>query len=168
MLIQKNIIKKGKDHAFSKDVYLLGSDSHGINYWLEAAKWECDWYWGFGYVETYQRNVKPSRAKDIDSHQHINSSFIGKIDDSGEYIANIFYCPTLSSTTFTEAEGWKLTELFKTFYILKETAQMFLHGGAGFSSNPLRTLLENKTEVDRINKIILPALFAEIYKILEP
>lgn len=164
----KQLISKEKSHAFKKDVYLLGMDSEGIRYWLEAATWDCGWYWGFGYVETYQNNRMPDKARDIDSHQHIDSGFTGKIDWKGEYIHNIFDCPVFTSTTFTSDEGWKLSELFKTFYTLKETAEMFHRGGASLTTNPLQGLLKNEAEEIRINKVLLPAVFAEIYNILEP
>ncbi len=59
-------MQKQMDHAFNKDVYLLGKDSEGISYWLEAPSWDCGWYWGFGYVETYRSNRKPSTARDIE------------------------------------------------------------------------------------------------------
>ena len=63
----KELIKKEKDHAFGKDVYLLGKDAEGVKYWLESPSWDCGWYWGFGYVETYQRNWRPSLARDIEA-----------------------------------------------------------------------------------------------------
>jgi hypothetical protein len=72
----KTQIKKEQNFAFGKDVFLLGQDKEGIKYWLEAPKFDCGWYWGFGYVETYTNNDNPGKAKDINSHQHIDSSFI--------------------------------------------------------------------------------------------
>ena len=47
------MLNKKKIHVFGKDAYLLGKDDQGIQYWLESPSWDCDWYWGFGYVETY-------------------------------------------------------------------------------------------------------------------
>ena len=45
--------------------YLLGRDEEGINYWLEEPSWDCGWYWGFGYVETYTTNeVKADKIAD--------------------------------------------------------------------------------------------------------
>jgi hypothetical protein len=70
-------MEKQKDHAFGKDVYLLGTDENGIRYWLEAASWDCGWYWGFGYIETYKNNQTPSKAQDFDSHEHANN-FLSK------------------------------------------------------------------------------------------
>jgi len=72
-------MKKTKKHAFGKDVYLLGKDKHGIYYWLESPKWDCGWYWGFGYIETYTNNKQPQLAKDINSHEHANN-FMSELD----------------------------------------------------------------------------------------
>jgi hypothetical protein len=157
---------KLKDYADGKDQYLLGTDSNGVRYWLESATWDCSWYWGFGYVETYRGNRMPSKAKDIDSHQHIKNSFIG--NTHGKYVHNIFDSPLLAHTTFTEEEGWVLSELFFSFYKLKEAAEFYHTGGAGITINPLRELMVNKQQEDHINKVLLPPIFQEIYKILAP
>jgi len=154
----KTTLNKQKDHAFGKDIYLLGADGNGIKYWLEAASWE--WYWGFGYVETYTSNNNPSKAQDITSHQHI-TSFI-------EGVHNMYDTPKLSATAFTEHEGWILTELFKTFYQLKEQTGFYHRGGMNTTLNPLKDLLKNKKEENRINRVLLPKVFSEIYKILAP
>ena len=49
---QPETLKKRKSHAFGKDCYLIGRDKYGDLIWLEAAKWDCEWYWGFGYTHT--------------------------------------------------------------------------------------------------------------------
>lgn len=164
--MEKDIIKKQKSHAFKKDIYLLGEDEQGIKYWLEAPSWDCEWYWGFGFVETYTNNNDPSIAKDINSHQHIRG-FIGA-QKKGEYINNLFDNPTFVKTTFIEDEGWTLTELFNTFYTLQKTAGIFNRGGSGTTTNPCQEILQNKELEDKINKELLPAIFKQIILILEP
>lgn len=177
----KKLISKQVDTHLhtSKNVYLLGTDEDGIKYWLEAASWDCEWYWGFGYVETYNLGGKrkPSSCTDIQSHQHIDSSFMGKHEfynhethkfEQSEYIHNIFDSPKLAQTTFTENEGWKLSELFNTFYKLKEFAALYHSGGSGTSTNPLQSILKNEAQENHINKVLLPKVFEEIYKILNP
>jgi hypothetical protein len=104
----KTQIKKQKSHFFGKDVYLLGEYKNGKRYWLEAPSWNGGWYWGFGYVETYEGNRWPEKAKDIDSHTHIDTSFIGRIEyyDPNEkslktdFIHNIYDTPLLSSVNY--------------------------------------------------------------------
>ena len=69
-------MKKQTTIAFNKKIYLLGADAEGTKYWLEAPSWDCDRYWGFGYVETYTNNDCPNKSRDINSHQHFDSLFL--------------------------------------------------------------------------------------------
>ncbi len=152
----------------SKKVFLLGTDKSGVKYWLQEASWDCGWYWGFGYVEQYNYGGKrnPSKCTDIDSHEHIDSNFMGQVGDA--YIHNIYGSPKLESVTFSEAEGWVLSELFRTFYNLAEAAAVLGRGGSHTTTNPIADIIKNPDEVTRINTVVLPALFKEIYKILTP
>lgn len=178
MTNSKNVLPKQCDVAFNKNVYLLGSDKDGIKYWLEAPKWECNWYWGFGYVETYTKNSLPSRARDIDSHQHINSSFLGSTEVynhekgcfvKGEYISNIYESPNFIQTTFNKEEGWILSELFQEFYTVKKMAELLHREGAGITRSPLWDLFKNIKEYEtHINKVLIPAITAKIIEILTP
>lgn len=68
-------MKKQITHAFNKQIYLLGKNKHNKLVWLEEPSWDCDWYWGFGYMETYTNNTNPSKARDISSHTHLTLKF---------------------------------------------------------------------------------------------
>lgn len=171
----KQLIAKRTSNAFGKDIYLLGIDADGVKYWLEAPKWDCGWYWGFGYVETYTNNENPSKSRDIDSHQHIDSSFMGSSEyydhskgcfRKGEYIHNIYDCPTFAATTFDEKTGWTLSELFRSFYSLKESAEMFGRGGSHTTTNPCQSMLQNKEWAKHINEVMIPAVTKQIIDIL--
>lgn len=161
-------MKKQISHAFGKDIYLLGKDEYGTKYWLEAPSWDCGWYWGFGYVETYTNNTRPDLSKDIASHQHIDSSFLGKVGD--EYIHNIFETPLLKGgTTFTKEEGWELSELFSQFYTLKKSAEFFYSGKTNISSTTVQHDREKCKEIfDYINQTLMPPIFERIKEILTP
>lgn len=54
-----------------------------------------------------------------------------------------------------------------TFYALKETAEVLGRGGSHYTNNPISELIKNADEVKRINEVIMPALFDEIYKIFK-
>jgi len=173
----KNLISKKTNNAFGKKIFLLGRDEDGTNYWLEEAKWDCGWFWGFGYVETYTNNQNPNKSKDINSHQHIDSLFMGQMQKydfeekcyiNSEFVYNIFDAPLLCETTFTENEGWQLSELFKSFYMLKESAAMFGRGGCNLTINPCSELIKNEDWAKQINHEILPLIFEKIYSILSP
>lgn len=154
-------MEKEKKFAFGKNIYLLGCDSDGVKYWLEEASWDCGWYWGFGYVETYTNNNNPEKARDINSHQHFDGLFLKR---------NIFdsFKEILTTTPLTDKEIWQLLELMKTCYTLKNSAELYRHGGAYITTNILQDTLKNEKEENKINNEILPKLFDEIYKILTP
>ena len=100
----KTLAKK-QSFAFGKNIYLLGRKD-GENFWLEAPSWDCGWYWGFGYVETYTNN----RCLEKSKHTHIDN-------DQYKYLKNFF-----DQTTFNEEERHELLTCFMTFYLLKADA----------------------------------------------
>lgn len=157
-------MKKMKSHAFKKDCYLLGQDKYNDYIWLEAASWNCSWYWGFGYIEVYTNQLKPNIARDITSHSHW-SGLVGKQDD-GKYLHHIN--EYLKVSVLTDSESWRLSDLMQSFYTLKESAELLGRGGSHLSSSGNLEILKNLTMVKTINEIMLPAIFAEVYKILEP
>lgn len=147
--------------AFGKKVYLLGADSGGTKYWLENATWDCDWYWGFGYIETYSQNKFPSLSKDINSHEHANkfmSEWFTEWNGSK---------PRLTDRTFDEKEGWELSELFSQFYLLKDMAEYF-HRGRQNTADTEIPLYQKPKLVKEINEQRLPVIFNRIYEILKP
>jgi hypothetical protein len=163
------MIAKRKDSAFNKVIYLLGVTSDGRNAWLEAPSWDCDHYWGFGYVEIYTNNNNPIQSRDIESHQHIDSSVMGDNNGkNGSYCHNPYDSKFFADTTFNEKEGWELGELFKTFYLLKDYADLLDWGTVGISGSEVVGYLENKEAAAVINKEKIPMITARILNILTP
>jgi hypothetical protein len=154
-------MNKQISHAFGKDVYLLGADTRGTKYWLEEPRWDCGWYWGFGYIETYTNNDSPNRSRDIDSHQHA-TNFMSKwfIEWNGSK-------PILIDMTFSEKEGWELSELFAQFYFLKEAAEMFGRGKAHVANTTI-SLWADKAKATEINEVLIPMVTKRILEILTP
>jgi len=158
-------IQKQKSHAFSKDIYLLGKDKYGDYLWLEAGSWDCNWYWGFGYVETYTNNKKPHLAKDIQSHSHVDG-YIFEKDENGSFISHWNEQPNLEESTLTENESWEFSDLMKSFYTLRKTAEIYHQGNAHLSSGKLS--LKNQQAEKRINEKEIPKIMQRIYEILTP
>ena len=121
------------------------------------------WDWGFGYlgnrncqyhvdglkkIQTYNVEKQVWEYEFVDLHEgfkkHFGESFIVKDDK----------------------DIWTLAELFETFYILKEVAEVYDRGGSYLTSNPCASVIKNLGEVKRINEIVLPSIFKEIYIIL--
>lgn len=148
------MLEKQKIRKFNCDMYLLGADEEGTKYWLQAPSWDCDRYWGFGYIET----LNPTQT-DIESHQHATDFY-------SEWKSNV-----LKQTTFTDEESWALCELFDNFYTLRELADAQHHNGKlgnyteqrhGFNFNALFK------EGVVINRDCLPFVMAKIISILTP
>lgn len=158
-------LKKYKTHAFGKDVYFLGSVD-GDNYYMEAPSWDCEWYWGFGYVETYTNKNRPDLARDISSHQHFKGLWLKKHGDK--------YRHKLSDwngfeTPLTEKEQWALSDLMQQFYALKEAAEIIGRGSAHIRGHPLcESGIQDKGLAERINKELLPLVFKAVLAILTP
>lgn len=156
------MLNKRKSHAFGKDIYFLGQDRDGVNYYLEAARWDCGWYWGGGYVETYTNNKNPERSRDIESHSHFDSMFF-KGNKTGFDAFKDFF----TEHPFTDGEIWKICELMKAFYIARAYSDMLHTGGAHYTANPAKETIKNAEEYRRINQKVIPAIMTELYKILE-
>ena len=122
------------------------------NIYLSAPSWDCGWYWGFGYLGNN------------DCHYHIDGLERGENINMFEAFKKHFG----KSLIVRDSQLWVLCELFKTFYTLKETAEVLERGGSHFTNNPCKDLIINKDEVKRINDVVLPQIFEEIYKILIP
>lgn len=152
-------IKKVVKHAFGKDVYLLGIDKEGIAYWLEQPTWDCGWYWGCGYVETYTNNLHPDKSRDIDSHQHFDGMFLDK--NMFDYWHEFF-----EESTLNNEEIWQLWDYMKSIYTLKATAKLV---GRGYSYVTEKTKCEAVKDTElckRINVEMLPALFERVKQLL--
>lgn len=156
-------LQKKKSHAFGRDTYLLGQDAEGTKYWLEEAKWDCNWYWGGGYVETYTNNNYPSMSKDIISHSHFDSLFFNNANKNGHDAFQEFFVVT----PFSDKEIWTICELMKSFYIARQYSDMLYCGGAHYTSNPARETIKNESEYKRINEVVIPSIMKALYNILE-
>lgn len=153
--------KKYKMEKFGKICYFLGQDEYGTNYFLEEATWDCDWYWGGGYVETYTNNCNPVKSKDIQSHNHFDSMFFHQNKNAYDAFKDFF-----KKHPFTDNEIWKICELMKSFYIAREYSDMLYRGGAHYTSNPVKAIIQSETEYKRINEEVIPTIMKALYGIL--
>lgn len=117
--------------------------------YLSPPSWDCGWYWGFGYLGN--KNC----------HYHIDglSKDCNLFDGFKKHFGE--------SLKIDDKNLWILAELIQTFYSLKETAEVLGRGGSHYTTNPIADLIKNTDEVKRINEVVMPALFEEIYKILQ-
>jgi len=157
-------INKRKEYAFGKDVFLLGKTADGDYIWLESAQWDCDWYWGFGYVEVYTNQLNPQSSRDINSHSHWDGLLNSQTDGSYKHHIN----EILVESVLTDNESWELADLMKSFYTLKESAEMFERGYSYLSAKGKVDSLFKTDLVTEINEQMMPDLFKRIYSLLTP
>jgi hypothetical protein len=150
-------LKKQVVEKWGKKYYLLGIRKDNKKVWLEDFSWDCDWYWAGGYIEIFTSN-NPERAKDIQEHTHFDSLFLKNPFDS--------WIDYFKASTLNEYEIWRLLDLMKQFYVLRDCAEVFLYGGHMTSEG--RTEEEiNKEMADKINKHIEKVIIPLVRKIFE-
>ena len=119
----------------------------GEKVWLAPPSWDCEWYWGYGYIEN--KNL----------HTHFN--LLGTTDNLFNAIQKRFD----GTFSLQGSNLWVFCELMETFYTLKEIAEVYSRGGSHYASNPLADILRNPDEYKRINENLLPKIFIEIDKL---
>ena len=144
-------LEKLEKEIDNKITYFIGKDKKNIEYYISEPIWECGWYWSFGKIYTSDESYLHFKGLMFD--------FFGINSNNPDL---------LLETPFTDNEKWLLLELFQTAYDLKNITGVYLRGGSHISNNPLKEIIKNKDECDRINKILLPEIFKEIKKIITP
>ena len=146
-----------------KEKTLLGVHD-GEKIYLSHPSWDCNWYWCFGYLGNSNCNYHVEGLKTIKSYnfekQVWQHEVVNLYDGFKKHFGDSFVVKN-------DKDIWALAELFGTFYTLKEAAEGLERGGSNYTTNPCKDTIINKDEVERINNIVLPAIFDEIYKILE-
>jgi len=158
-------MKKQISRAFGKTIYLLGRFKDGKRFWLEQASWDCDWYWGFGYIETYTNDRTPHMSRDTESHQHYDSLCFKEINNKFIYLLS--ENPEIESTVLRENEQWELSDLMMSFYTLSKTSRLYHIGNSHYTSK-VKVDLKNEEAYKRINEVELPKIFASVYELLTP
>lgn len=123
----------------------LGVNAEGETVYMQRPNWDCDWYWGFGYIG----------HKDL--HLHLDS-----LGDKPIWDALRDYLPEL---VLSDSQVWTFCELVKTVYTLREVAGIYNRGGSHITSNPCKEVLLDQKQYELINFVQIPALIDEIYKL---
>lgn len=108
--------------------------------YLDKHSWDCDWYWGFGYVGNNR------------CHFHMDSLIKGVYD-----VDKIFL-----HTNIKQDQWWVIRDLFMQAYALKEAAGVYQHGGHQTHRAGLTDILKNKDMADKLNadlKIVLDTVW---------
>ena len=111
--------------------------------YLTKHRWDCGWYWTFGYLGN--RNC----------HFHFDSLLYIK-DDKGsvKYGASALF----SETPITDKEWWVIRELFVQAYALKKAAEVYRHGGNQTTVQGVTDLIRSEDLEGRLNKDLFEVL----------
>ena len=122
----------------------------GETIYLTLPTWDCNWYWSFGYLGN--RNW----------HYHLSGYAEGRnICMHDALLSDYELVPALA------AKLWVFCELAHTAYTLKAAAEVLGRGGSHQTTNPCAATIKNQAEVERINTVVLPAIFAQILDIFQ-
>lgn len=140
--------------------YLLGVTKDGDYVYMEKFSWDCGWYWGGGYLHFHKRNNRSWNC-----HTHFDSIFFNNMDKDNKYNIDK-YRDMFEKSALTEDEWWRLFDLMKQFYSLRECAEVFQYGGhmtsKGRTENELNPFLASELN-NQIKTVIIP----EVYKIFK-
>ena len=116
----------------------------GENVWLEKHKWDCGWYWGFGYVGNLR------------CHFHFEALLYPKdANNTVQYLASELF----EKTCITDDEWWVIRDLFVQAYALKGAAEVYRHGGHQTTKAGLTGIIKNTERAAQIN--------ADLQKVLD-
>jgi hypothetical protein len=62
---------------------------------------------------------------------------------------------------------WTFCELVRTFYHLRDHLMLLTRGSSNYTTNPCRELIKDADYANHINTVLMPAIFAETYKLFE-
>jgi len=144
--------------------YLVGVDKYGDPVYLEEARWDCNWYWGLGYLETFTNKKNPKLSRDISSHTHFDTEVLNA-RRTGKGMFEDFM-DKFPETPLNRQEIWQLLELMSAAYSCRRYSDMLYTGGAHITENPVKMIIQNEEEYDRINKKVIPAIMDKVYTLL--
>ena len=108
-------------------------------------KWECNWYWGFGYI----------------GNQHLQTHFKGELLGRETQIDKIFKKPH-----YTQEDWWLIRDLFKQAYALQKCAEVYLYGGHQTTRLGVSDIIKSEEMNERLNKD-LEIVLNKVWDILE-
>lgn len=104
--------------------------------------WDCGWYWGGGYIgnKNMHCHFDGCFLNTPDIRGHSLGSFITPWSEKPKYCDNPVVLTNgcsiweplstfLDNPKFDEKTWWRVKDLFKQFYRLRDAAEVFRHGG---------------------------------------
>ena len=153
---------KPKMFNWSNDTfYLLGKKADGTKVFLQKPTFDCGWYWGGLYLESFTNNNCPERSFDIAEHTHLDTQVLNKgatVEALDAY---------LSETVLEDRSAkYKFLELARTFYTLETAARLYLKGNMNIAENSCYSKIKHDDWYEEIVKVQIPAVLSELIALL--
>lgn len=117
-----------------KEKIYLGKGKAGMlegeNIYLLKHTWDCDWYWGFGYIGN------------SNSHSNFKENLLTKETSISKLLDNPQY---------SQDSWWIIRDLFKQAYVLKDCAEIYRHGGHQTFSKGTTDIIKDEEMCKRLN-----------------
>ena len=114
---------------------------------LTGPSWDCDWYWGMGYLGNE------------DCHFHLSSwKSKGNRNMFDALREDYDLCTTLQD----DKKLWTFCELMCSAYTLQKAAEVIGKGGSHYTTNPCKDSIVQPQAAKYINEVSLPAIFQAV------
>lgn len=157
------MLKKQIVHVFGKTYYLIGKDEAGVKWYMQKPTWDCGWYWGFGYLDSFTNGIRPEKSKDILGHMHL-SSLMDEFKGNG-FDALKHYFPECA---LTDDELFEFIDYIKSGYTLRDVAELFERGHSNYTE---KAKVDSSVKPDwakEINEKMIPAINRKLDELLSP
>lgn len=123
-----------------KDKILFGTNKEtNEKIYLEKPTWDCGWYWSFGYLGNKH------------CHYHLSNYAKGRNIHMYDALINDY-----DLNDAIKSDLWEFCELAKSIYIMKESAELLGRGGAHYTNNPMKDIIQDKEYTTKLNDDVLP------------
>lgn len=156
--------KKRRFTWHGRNYYYIGQDNNGMCYYYQESEFDCSWYWGIGYIESFTNNRNPERSKDISCHTHFD--YLMKEQGKKNLYHDDAFKEVFPINPFNNKEIWTILEIMNSLYTARRYSDMIHTKGSHITGNPCKDIIASETEYKRINEIVIPALLNELYKIM--
>lgn len=158
-------MKKVKSN-WNNSIYFGEVKETGEKVYLSAPSWDCNWYWGFGYLGNKNCHYHLSSYQSKFHTLTLNDGSLKTITECRNINMYDALLTDYDLPFKIKDSLWKFCELATTVYFLKETAEILGRGGSHYTVNECKDVIINPEEVIRINEVVLPSLFNAIHKLL--
>jgi len=145
--------------------YFLGNDKEGIPYYLELPRWDCDWYWGLGYINGNNCMFHWDSAEQLHT---IDGRSVNTVDGFANFFAESpLYSAGNGPTWEKYSDVYKLADIMNSLYTARAYSDLMYRGNSHYTSKGVPSV-KNEAEYKRVNTEVIPTLLRALHELLAP